>query len=81
MEKLTLEDVATFTWSFGHVFFMETAKGNYEWSDPDYQGDNTIRPFKGTYKDWLKRRGIPFGRDKGTHTIDGYCGTEVSIKD
>lgn len=74
-KKLLKSDVAEFTWDFGNQFLLETSKGNYVWSDPDYGGDNTIRPLKGTVKDFLQ----PFGRCKGKHFIDDYCGSEVKI--
>ena len=79
--KLTLDDIGEFTWSFNRQFFIETSKGNFVWNDPDYDGDNTIKPFNGDYKKWCDPINIPFGRDKGTHTIRGYCGDQVVIKD
>ena len=81
-QKLTVEDIADFTWSFHHTFFLETDKGNDVWSDPDYEGvESIIRPFKGDLQDWYKSEGIPFGRSKGRHTIGGYCGYNVRILD
>lgn len=77
---LNLDSIAEFTWFWGHKFFLESVDGNYIWSDPEYPGgDNTIRPYSGTLDDYLKETGIPYGRDKGTHTIRGYCGDEVKI--
>lgn len=70
-----------FAWDFGCHFFIETAKGNFVWSDPDYEGDNTLVPFTGTYKDYLRETGVPFCRDKGTHTIEAYCGKDIIFKD
>jgi hypothetical protein len=78
-EKLELTDVAMFSWNYGDEFFLETDKGNFVWSDPDYQGDNTIRPFEGNHSDWLNENGLEFSRDKGQHTIEGYCGKDVKI--
>lgn len=79
--KLTLDDVAHFSWGWNHQFFLETAKGNYIWSDPDYSGgNNTIIKFDGTHNDWLRQIGVNFSRDKGRHTIRGYCGEEVKIQ-
>jgi len=81
MANLTLDDMAEFTWSFHNTFFLETVKGNFVWSDPDFiLGDNTIRPFNGTYVDWCRYEGIPFGRNKGKHIIRYYCGNNVVIK-
>ncbi len=77
--KLELTDIADWTYGFGQVFFLETAKGNFEWSDPDYGGDNTIRPFEGTYAEWCEKEGIPYGRGKGKRTIGDYCGSDVQI--
>lgn len=77
--RLTLDDIGSFTWSFHDKFFIETSKGNFVWSDPEYQGDNTIKSFDGSLESWCRAEGIPYGRDKGTHTIRGYCGEEVKI--
>jgi hypothetical protein len=71
-EKL-LQTVAKFCWGWGMAFFVETPVGNFQWLDPDYGGDNTLRPFKGDYKDWTVFQGIDFGRDKGEHIIERYC--------
>ena len=77
--KLTIDDVASFCWGFDEFFFLETDKGNYVWSDPEYSGDNTIRKFNGTYEKWCKSQSIPFARDKGQHIIRNYCGDAVII--
>lgn len=76
---ITLDTIGNFIWGFGTYFFIETSQGNYEWSCLDYGGDNTISPLKGTYQDWLNMRNIPFGRDKGEHVIEEYCGSYVKI--
>ena len=76
---ITLDTVAEFTWDYGNKFLLETDEGNFEWSDPDYNGDNTIVKFNGTYRDWLASAGIPYGRMKGSHTIRDYCGDQVKI--
>ena len=77
---ITLNTIASFTWGFGNKFFLETREGNFVWSDPDYPGgDNTIVKFNGTYKGWCKSQGIPFGRDKGQHRIQDYCGELVIL--
>lgn len=66
--------VGEFTWLFGQEFFIETPKGNFIWSDPDYQGSGQIREYKGGLGRYLKETGVPYGRDKGKHIISEYCG-------
>ena len=78
-EKLTLDDSGNFCWNYMDSFFIETSKGNFIWSDPDYEGDNTIRPYKGTLGDYCKKTGLVCLRDKGWHSIRGYCGDDVKI--
>lgn len=78
MEKLTLDTIGGFTWDFGQKFHIETDVGNFEWSDPDYGGDNSIKPTV-PYKDWLRKSHIPFGRCKGEHRIRDYCGEDVRL--
>jgi hypothetical protein len=78
-ESLTLNDVAEFSWNYSSEFLLETEKGNFIWSDPDYQGDNTIRPFPGNNTDFCKAYDIPYSRDKGKHIIQDYCGKDVKI--
>lgn len=79
--------VMLFVWDFGHRFFVSPVdldskenhghKFNYVWSNPDYPGgDNTIRPFEGTIKDFF---GSSFGRDKGSHVVRSYCGDETTF--
>lgn len=71
---LTLDTKATFGWAWNHQFFLETeSDGNWIWSDPDYSGDHTIRPFNGTLAQFCRERHIACVRDKGTHTIRSYC--------
>lgn len=69
-----------FTWDFGQTFFIETAEGNFVWSDPGYNGSNEIHRFKGTYNDWIKSCNIPYGRCKGKHFIEDYCPGAVFIE-
>ena len=78
---INLNTIADFTWMWDDKFFLETSEGNFVWSDSDYQGDNTIVPFNGTIADYCEQTMISFGRDKGKHTIRGYCGEDVVIKD
>lgn len=77
---ITLNSIGDFTWSFGQTFHIELmgSRECYEWSDPDYGGDNTIRPC-GKYHEWLDKNNLEFGRDKGTHKIKDYCGKDVII--
>ena len=49
------------------------------WSDPAYGGNNTIRPYRGSIKDYCKELGVACGRDKGRHIIEEYCGDKVVI--
>lgn len=80
-KELLLELVGDFTWDFGHQFFIETEVGNFVWSDPDYQGDDTMRLFKGSYNDWIGGQGGfgAFGRSKGRHQISRYCGDKFTL--
>lgn len=80
-QSIGLDTVAEFGWNFGSEFFLETANGNFIWSDPDYGGDNTIHPFQGSLEDYCVTRSLPFVRDKGKHTIRGYCGPDVEFVD
>ena len=76
--------VGDFTWDFGQKFFIEVDKSesacNFVWSSPSYQGDNSIVPFCGSYADWIKRSGSSFGRSKGMHIIENYCGSDVKYE-
>lgn len=75
---LNLDSEAKFVHGFGCMFFLETTEENYVWSDPEYpNGDNTIKKFNGTVKQWLEVNQIPFGRSKGTHKVREYCGENV----
>ena len=76
-----------FTWYFNHQYFVSPMdmdlkencgyKYNYVWSNADYNnGDNTIRPFEGTMKDFF---GNSYGRDKGKHIVLQYCGTKTKF--
>jgi len=76
---LTLDDRASFCWSFGMEFFLETSKGNFVWKDPDYGGDNTIISFIGDYETYIRKRKLPYCRDKGLHVIRDYCGDKARI--
>jgi len=78
-EPLTLDDVADFVWMWNERWFLETVKGFYIWLDPDYGGDNTIKKYNGSLRDFCEAEGIDFGRDKGKHIIRRYCGDDVKI--
>ncbi len=67
-----------FTWDFGCHFFIETEIGNFVWSDPTYNGDNTMVKFSGTLNEWLDDPKL-FGRSKGIRPIGGYCGDEFVV--
>ena len=69
--------VGEFTWLFGQEFFIETSKGNFLWSDPEYGGSGEIREYNGELGKYLKEVGVPYGRDKGKHVISAYCGDFV----
>lgn len=62
-----------FTWDFGNQFFIETIKGNFVWSDPEYGGSNLLYETKLTYKEWINFDSGGYGRDKGIHIIKDYC--------
>ena len=38
-----------FTWLFGQKVFIETSKGNFIWSAPNYGGSGEIREYKGGF--------------------------------
>ncbi len=78
--KLNLNDIAEFTWLYGSQWFLETNKGNFVWSDPEYGGNNTIVPYADTYEKFIDSGNIPFGRAKGEHVVGDYCGFEVKIQ-
>lgn len=75
-ELLTLE--GDFTWDFGQNFFIQTEKGNFVWSCPDYNGDNSITPYPHSYSEWIKPS---FGRSKGRHIIGKYVDEGAFLKD
>lgn len=77
---IDLDTSADFSWSFDSEFFLQTVEGgNYIWSNPNYSGDNTIRKFEGSFKDWLKLNGLDYARSKGYHIIRNYCGDQVKF--
>ena len=78
MKMLTLDTYGRFNWNYGKEWHIETDVGNYEWSDPDVGGDNTIRPCK-PLKEWTEKLGLPYARAKGSHPIRKLCGDNVNI--
>ena len=88
--KLTKEEISglvgEFTWDFGQCFFIETEVGNFVWSDPDYNGDNSLTLFDGDILDFFRgdihsEYSDFFGRDKGMHFIRDYCGEDFILKE
>jgi hypothetical protein len=76
-----LKLTGSFSWDFGCYFLIETCKGNFVWSDPEYHGENTIQPFAGTVEDFYKNHHVPYVRDKGIHFIKDYCGEDFTMID
>lgn len=73
-----------FTWMWGQTFFITThnednEKENFVWLDPNYGGDNTIRPYSGSLQDYCEEKSIDYGRNKGVHLISEYCGNDVVV--
>lgn len=70
-----------FTWMFNHEFFVETKDfGNFVFSDPEYDGDGTLRATKQSYDAFDESRGqARFGRDKGEHMIRAFTGEAVTV--
>lgn len=79
LKKELLNSTGRFTWDFGQHFFVETSIGNFVWSDPQYNGNNTFERYVGSFEDWLKEIDIPFGRDKGEHFISSFCGDQFTV--
>ena len=79
IQNLSLDTFAEFTRSSGHEFLLKIGDRFFVWSDPDYEGDNTIRPFKGNPQNFTAPGFM--GRDRGTHSIGAYCGTDVKFVD
>lgn len=71
--------VGDFTWFWGWDFFIVTSIGNFHWKNPNYQGDNTITSFNGDLEDFCKFMKMDYGRDKGFHEIERYCGDQFTL--
>lgn len=71
--------IGEFTWDFGQEFFIETDVGNFVYSDPDYNGDNTVKETGQTYSEWIAPQ---YGRDKGKTFVGSRCtGARVIMLD
>ena len=68
-----------FIWFWGQDFFVETPFGNFHWKDPDYNGDNSFTLVNMNYKEFCKFINTEFGRSKGFHEIEKYCGPNINI--
>lgn len=74
-----LELFGEFVWFWDDYFFIETPKGNFVWRDPEYNGDNTIRPYDGEISKFCRERKVGFGRSKGRHRVRDYCGEDIVL--
>ena len=77
---INLDTLAQFIYGFGQDFLLEVKTENadvvyYVWNDPDYGGNNTIRPYYGKPEDFTSPGFC--GRDKGNHIVRNYCGENV----
>lgn len=77
-----------FTWFFGALWTIEVDGTVYIWSDPDYQGDNTIYRYAkpvSTAEDYKEMVNVVFGhgtygRDKGYRFIGDRLNADVKWK-
>lgn len=79
-KEVLLSETANFIWMFDHRFFVETKFGNFVWSDPDYNGNDTVTPFKGSYNGFCNISGTLFGRCKGQRLIRDFIGNSFTLK-
>ena len=78
MASITLDTYCEFAWDFGQRFLLKTPDGrHFVWSDPEYNGDNTIKPFQGNPRNFAAPG--HGGRDKGSHFVCDYCGPNVTF--
>ena len=68
-----------FTWFWGRDWFIETVLGNFHWKDPQYDGDNTMTWFSGTYREFCRQLNIDEGRGKGFKDIKRTCGDQFTL--
>ena len=64
---------STVTWNYKGQYLLESDAGNFIWNDPFAGGDGVIRPYNGTYNDWIAFHKIPHARYKGEHMVDEFC--------
>lgn len=79
MTKLSdiLAATGEFAWDFGKHWFIEIkGMGNFVWSDPDYGGDNSIRPFPADYAKFCEWTRVQFCRSKGTKVVGHYIAVD-----
>lgn len=75
-----LNSIGEFSWDFFQTFFVETKEyGNFVWSDPNYEGDNTFTKYDGSYPTFLEEQGLEFARGKGPKVIGQYCGDQIKV--
>lgn len=78
--RLTSSTSGEFTWDFGQTFYVRTDEGNFIFSDPVYNGDNTLRETNQTYDEWIDTGA--WGRDKGMRNLGAWCsGATVILLD
>lgn len=68
-----LNTTGNFTWFWNDLYLIETTTGNFIWSDPEYGGDDTIKPYSGSLMNFCRHQEVPYGRDTGTHVIRKCC--------
>lgn len=74
-----LNSIADFTYFWGADFFVETSFGNFHWKDPDYNGDNSFTLINKDYGQFCNSMNVEFGRSKGFHVVERYCGPDINI--
>lgn len=68
-----------FYWGYRDEYFIETKKDNFVWSCPSQFGNNTIKRYNGSLKQWCRENEVPVTRNKGIHIIRHLTGDDVSI--
>ena len=68
-----------FTHITGCKWFLTTDIGNFVWSDPQYNGDNTMTLFNGSYEDYCTQNDLNQNRSKGVHLVNRFCGEEFTL--
>jgi hypothetical protein len=76
---INLNSVCEFRYGFGMYFILKNCDDDkyYLWLDPEYSGDNTIKPYVGNPKNHVSK-GFG-GRNKGIHKVIDYCGKDVKF--